>query len=69
MSLKNTKCTTVDSARLAVVDPNTGKQHAAGVCPGDIIPIEGFEGVGFIVNGKTYSRIEKCLLCGQIYPG
>jgi hypothetical protein len=70
MALKNTKCTTVDPARKAVMaDPNTGKVHAAGVCPGDIIAIEGFEGLSFVVGGVTYARVEKCQLCGAIYPG
>ena len=69
MTLKNPLCTTVDKARKAMVDPNTGKQLTAGACPGDIIPLEGFEGVGFVIKRVTYTRIEKCQLCGAIYPG
>lgn len=69
MALKNTLCTTKDSAQPAIIDPNTGVARKAGVCPGQIIPIEGFEGLEYVINGQTFSRYEKCQKCGQIYPG
>ena len=69
MALKNTVCTTVDPTQTLKVDPNTGRALIPGQCAGQVIPMEGLEGVGFIVKGKSYSRIEYCQRCGAVYPG
>lgn len=58
MARKNTVCTVLEPVTNAAKNPSP-------TCPGTIIPYE----FPISINGKVYPRYEKCLRCGQIYPG
>jgi hypothetical protein len=66
MSLKTTVCAVVEPQAKAVVDPNTGKAHPAGVCPGDYIRHETGEGRSVTINKKVYTCWEQCQKCGNL---